>query len=127
MMHPWTDRLARFAIADDEHHTLLGQIAFWLEESGGRALAGFWVLPSQRQHGVATTALKLLCSWAFGLPGLERMGLLINLDNSASQRVATKCGFTREGILRGYEEARGARQDLISYSILRTDISRTHR
>jgi RimJ/RimL family protein N-acetyltransferase len=43
-------------------------------------------------------------------------------ENVASQRVAEKAGFTREGLLRSYREIRGVRRDLIAYSLVATDL-----
>ena len=54
-------------------------------------------------------------------------GEVTHLDNDASQRVAARCGFTREGILRGYERFKGARPDVMSWSLLATDPRPWHR
>lgn len=43
-------------------------------------------------------------------------------DNHASQRVAERCGFIREGLLRSYEERQGRRCDLVVYSLLPDDL-----
>jgi RimJ/RimL family protein N-acetyltransferase len=42
--------------------------------------------------------------------------------NTASQRVAEKAGFTREGMLRSLREGRGVRRDYIVFSRLPSDL-----
>ena len=84
------------------------------------AEAYYWVLASERGRGVASTALALVADWAFD-GGVERLFLLTHLENEASQRVASRCGFTREGVLRGFEPFKGSRPDLVSWSLLRDD------
>ena len=81
------------------------------------AEAYYWVAPQGRGRGVAKTALGLLAEWAFE-SGLERLFLLIHLDNGTSNRLAERCGFTREGVLRAYEPFKGGRPDLVCWSLL---------
>ncbi len=52
---------------------------------------------------------------------IERLQLTTHLDNPASQRVAAKCGFAREGVLRRYGVQRGERVDLVMFSRLASD------
>jgi RimJ/RimL family protein N-acetyltransferase len=47
--------------------------------------------------------------------------LVIAIDNTASQRIAAKCGFTLEGTARGAFFNGGRSQDVLIYSRLRTD------
>jgi RimJ/RimL family protein N-acetyltransferase len=49
------------------------------------------------------------------------MFLLVHPENEASNRLAEKLGFTREGVLRGYEPFKGRRPDLVSWSLLPGD------
>ena len=83
-----------FAIADAETDELLGAIDVRLGEIGS---IGYWVVPWARGRGVATTALSLLARWALEAGGVRRLELVTHPDNVASQRVAEKAGFTREG------------------------------
>jgi RimJ/RimL family protein N-acetyltransferase len=39
-------------------------------------------------------------------------------DNDASQRVAERCGFTREGVLRSHTPFKGGRRDTVLFSLL---------
>jgi RimJ/RimL family protein N-acetyltransferase len=42
-------------------------------------------------------------------------------ENGASRRIAEKCGFTLEGTVRGAFFNDGRNQDVVLYSLLRTD------
>ena len=49
-----------------------------------------------------------------------------DLENVASQRVAERAGFTREGVLRAYNGRRdGTRADAVVYSLLPQDLAPT--
>jgi [ribosomal protein S5]-alanine N-acetyltransferase len=85
----------------------------------GRAAIGYWLAPHARGRGVATHAVRLLCAWAFDDLGIARLELTCGPDNEASQRVAERCGFTREGILRSHLPFKGGRRDTVVFSLQR--------
>jgi RimJ/RimL family protein N-acetyltransferase len=55
---------------------------------------------------------------AFVELGLARLELTCGPENVASQRVAERCGFTREGLLRSHVPFKGARRDSVIYGLL---------
>ena len=71
------------------------------------AEAGYMVGRAARGRGVATAALRLASRWGLRDLGVARVQLTTHLDNAASQRVAERAGFRREGVLRSWEELRG--------------------
>ena len=73
-----------------------------------------------RGRGAATAALLQLTDWAFGR-GLVRLELRIDAGNDRSVRVAERCGYTREGLLRSVHLKDGRRTDLLIYSRLPED------
>jgi RimJ/RimL family protein N-acetyltransferase len=83
-----------------------------------RAAVGYWLAAHGRGRGVATHATRLLARWGFEHLGLERIELTCAPDNLASQRVAERCGFTREGVLRSHMGFKGGRRDTVVYSLL---------
>ena len=87
-----------------------------LEQS--RAAVGYWLAPAARSRGVATHAVRLLARWAFSRLGLARLELTCGPDNEASQRVAARCGFVREGVLRSHIAFKGDRRDTVFFSVL---------
>jgi RimJ/RimL family protein N-acetyltransferase len=80
---------------------------------------GYWCVPDARGRGVTTRALRLLCEHAFDELELERLELITDPDNRASQRVAEKVGFQREGVLRSHLlHPDGRRRDSVMFSLL---------
>ncbi|HEX3328414.1 MAG TPA: GNAT family N-acetyltransferase [Gaiellales bacterium] len=86
------------------------------------AEAGYMVAPAARGRGVATAALRLASRWGLRDLGVARVQLSTHVDNPASQRVAERAGFRREGVLRSWEELRGRRVDLVMFSLVAADL-----
>jgi RimJ/RimL family protein N-acetyltransferase len=87
-----------------------------------RAEAGYWVAAGARGRSIGTRALRLLSRWALTDLGLERVELLVNPGNEASERLAEAAGFTREGLLRSYRVRKGKREDFLVFSLIRADL-----
>ena len=62
--------------------------------------------------------------YLFGRKRVNRMQLNIHPGNVASKRVAQKCGFTFEGVMRGCWFHQGEYHDLEVWSLLRNDATR---
>jgi RimJ/RimL family protein N-acetyltransferase len=77
----------------------------------------YFVLPHARRRGVATTIARLLAEHAFSL-GIERVAAYVNVGNTASERVAERAGFTREGVVRSMPKPDGRRVDKTLFSLL---------
>jgi RimJ/RimL family protein N-acetyltransferase len=109
-----------FALAGaHDRDVLLG--AVWLQEvrlDQGCAAVGYWLAPGARGRGAAAQAVRLLARWAFAGLGLARLELTCGPDNEASQHVAERCGFSREGLLRSHVPFQGARRDSVIYGLL---------
>jgi RimJ/RimL family protein N-acetyltransferase len=78
---------------------------------------GYFVLPHARRRGIATTIARLLAEHAFAL-GIERVAAYVNVGNTASERVAERAGFTREGVVRSMPKPDGRRVDKTLFSLL---------
>lgn len=109
-----------FAIVDREGGELLGSIGL-VDLAGSVGEIGYWIKREARGNGVATRALVLLSRWAASEGGLARVQLTTEPANVASQRVAEKAGFSREGVLRSWIEIKGRRRDAVMYSLLPDD------
>jgi RimJ/RimL family protein N-acetyltransferase len=72
-------------------------------------------------QGFATEAVQLMVDYLFAAKKQHRIQLVIVPGNAASRRVAEKCGFTLEGTARGAFFNDGRNQDVLVYSLLRTD------
>lgn len=73
-----------------------------------------------RGRGLMTRAVRLLCDRLLE-EGVGRIELRTHPDNRASQRLAERAGFQREGLERKSIWLHGARQDAIVWSLLPTD------
>ncbi len=93
---------------------LLGAINLNAFPEREAAETGYWVKREARGRGVAAAALRLMATYAFEQVGVERLELMTETPNVASQRLAEKLGFRREGVARAYLASRGERdRDLV--------------
>lgn len=88
---------------------------------------GYWRVTDPVGKGIATTAARLVCSYAFRKLGLNRIEIVVEVGNDSSMRVAEKLGGKLEGTLRGKIPRDGAFFDACIYSVLPGDlINPTH-
>ena len=92
----------------------------WLDREHRVAEVGYWVAREARGRGVASRAVRLVARWAIESCGIERLQLRADVLNEASQKVAEKSGFRREGVLRSsrFSPRLGRRVDFAMYSLL---------
>jgi len=111
---------APFAIVSaTDRERLLGSISLMrFSWRHARAEVGYWLAKDARGHGHVTRAVRLISAWGFRELGLERIDLMAAAENPASQRVAERCGFTREAVLRSYLRAKDGRQDMVAFGLL---------
>jgi RimJ/RimL family protein N-acetyltransferase len=99
--------------------TVVGAIGLGVNSMNYRGRIGYWVAASARGRGVCTRALRLLSRWALDELDLQRLDLITDPDNLASQRVAEKVGFRREGVLRAHlRHPDGRIRDSVMFSLL---------
>jgi RimJ/RimL family protein N-acetyltransferase len=111
-----------FAIVDEADDGVVGlAVAARIDREAQTVELGYVVSPGARGRGVATEALRLLSDWAIRELGALRLELLISDENPASQRVAERCGYVREGLLRSLYTKPGVREDTQIWSRLPTD------
>lgn len=102
---------------------IVGHIEFFRPVSYWDAFELSYQLYADRYagRGFVTEAVQLLVDYLFGAKKEHRIHLVIVPENSASRRVAEKCGFVLEGTARGAFFNDGRNQDVLMYSLLRTD------
>jgi RimJ/RimL family protein N-acetyltransferase len=111
-------REVNFVIEPTETGRFAGMIGIGRADwDTGVAETGYWIGPSARRRGYVSEALRAVAGHAFGL-GLHRLELLAAVGNLASQGVAEKAGFTREGVLRKARPVPGGRDDMVLFSLL---------
>jgi [ribosomal protein S5]-alanine N-acetyltransferase len=105
---------------DDE---IVGHIEFFKAVHYWDAFELSYQLYDERHagHGYSTEAVQLLVDYLTGSKKHHRIHLVIVPENVASRRIAEKCGFVLEGTVRGAFFNDGRNQDVLLYSLVRTD------
>jgi RimJ/RimL family protein N-acetyltransferase len=115
-------RETNFAIVPRDTGRFAGVIGMSRADWGiGVAETGYWIGPASRRRGYAAEALRAVTAYAFGI-GLHRLELLAATGNLASQGVAEKVGFIREGVLRKARPVPWGRADMVLFGMLREDL-----
>jgi RimJ/RimL family protein N-acetyltransferase len=119
----WDDgSCAGFTVRDAETGDYLGFAAIVsLDLEGAEGEIGYMTLPAARGKGVATRSVELLTAWGFLELGLERLELHIDVENAASEAIARRTGYTREGVRRSSHVKDGRRADTGIWSRLPGD------
>jgi ribosomal-protein-alanine N-acetyltransferase len=82
---------------------------------------GYWMGERYAGRGHMRKAVELMLPEMFGAMGLERIEAGCIPGNMRSIRLLEAIGFRQEGIMRGYLEIDGRRQDHILFAMLRQD------
>jgi RimJ/RimL family protein N-acetyltransferase len=99
--------------------SLAGAIGMNVNSMSYRGRIGYWVAAPARGRGLCTRALRLLARYGLEELELQRLELITDPENIASQRVAEKVGFRREGVLRAHlRHPDGRIRDSVMFSLL---------
>jgi RimJ/RimL family protein N-acetyltransferase len=114
---------ARFAIVHADSGICAGSIGLRRTVPGfGVAELGYGLRPGWRDRGLATRAVRLIADWAFTRAGIARLEIGTAVDNVASQRVAERAGFQREGVARlRLPTSTGDRTDEVRFGLVPPD------
>jgi RimJ/RimL family protein N-acetyltransferase len=119
-----TGTSAPFAVTEAVTGSVVGGVGFaWVgDERVGEV--GYWLRSEARGRGLTSCAVRLVSRWSFEALGCERLQLRADAENVASQRVAEKTGFTREGVLRSvhFNPRQQRRVDFVMFSLLPGEI-----
>jgi RimJ/RimL family protein N-acetyltransferase len=72
-------------------------------------------------QGYGTDAIRLVLRDAFERQNLRRVDLITDADNARGIRCYEKCGFVREGLLRGHRLRYGKPLDMVQMGVMRED------
>ena len=89
-----------FAALDDDGRFVGLALAVDIDREGREVELGYITAPAARGRGVATAMLDALTRWALGELRALRVTLIIDVENRASSRVAERCGYVLEGVMR---------------------------
>ena len=117
----------RWAIVNNHDHALVGSCGLSsINERHRRAEIGYDLAPDHWGKGIATEAVTRVLQFAFEELGLNRVEASVMSGNEAAERVLTRLGFQREGVLRQYKVSRGSARDYTLFSLLRDEWLATH-
>jgi RimJ/RimL family protein N-acetyltransferase len=116
------DHRCTWAVCEPTTGDMLGEVELaGLDLHQGVAEAACWALPAARGRGMTTTALSAMLRFAFGGLALHRVSYRWAEGNTASARIAEKCGFVLEGTQRSAWLVDGKRVDVHMAGRLATD------
>lgn len=119
--HPDPARAVNFAVV--EGGRLVGSVGLGRTDwTDSRVELGYWIAPWARRKGYAVEAARAAAAYAFE-KGMHRIELLTAVANLASQGVARKAGFTREGVLREAMIIPAGRTDAVLFSLLESELT----
>lgn len=100
-------------VREDGSERLIGRVALSNIVRGAwqNATIGYWISEDTCGHGHASTAVGLVCSFAFEHAGLHRVQPAIMPRNARSRRVVEKNGFRHEGCALRYLQIDGVWED----------------
>lgn len=129
-----TERRIRFSIeADPSWHAawavcvrdggdFVGMVNYHARQPWNRRLAVGWILiPEARGQGLMGEAMTALLAHGFGALEAHRVEAEIAPGNGASERLAGRLGFRREGLLRDRVEVGGVPRSVVMWSLLRPE------
>jgi ribosomal-protein-serine acetyltransferase len=82
---------------------------------------GYWLRTDATGQGYVTEAGRAMVDFSFDTLSLERLELVAGVENHASNRVAEKLGFRREGLMRSAGFTLERRYDCYIYGLLPSD------
>lgn len=92
-----------------------------IEEGNHKAAIAYYLGAGRQGRGLATSSVRAVLGYCFMTLGFNRIELKCASTNAASQRVAERLGFSREGLLRQAEYLNGEYVDHFLYALLRED------
>lgn len=112
----------RFVIVDPQD-VIIGSIMYFKSVPYFSAYElGYGMLSlKHRNTGITTAALRLMCDYLFNNTQVNRLELRLDVRNLASERVAQKAGFQKEGVSRAANFVRGKFVDMAVYALLRQE------
>jgi ribosomal-protein-serine acetyltransferase len=113
----------RYLIVGDDGEVAGGCGLNLFDQPNRHANLGYWLRTDCTGRGWATRATVLLAQHGLTRLGLERVEILMVVENEASRRVAERAGATFEGTLRHRFLLHGTYRDAHLYSLIRSDIT----
>ncbi|MEM7017751.1 MAG: GNAT family protein [Pseudomonadota bacterium] len=126
----WQDEAGAVAIIENASNRLIGTAQYYRSAPCIHGIELGYIIhnPQDRSKGYAAQSVRLLSDYLFEhLTDFYRQQLLIAVWNTPSWKVAERCGFLREGVLRSCGFGEGDPADCFVYSRTRKDYLSEHR
>ncbi len=120
----WIDQSEfSFVVLERESGHIVGGVGLnGVDRSNAHVMnLGYWTRSASTGRGYATEAARLAVEFGFAELELQRIEILVAVDNRASIRVAEHLGGVREGILRNRLKLGATLHDAVMFSLLPTD------
>lgn len=113
----------RWGISLKENGEIIGSCGFLNRvKEHHRTEIGYELSKEYWGTGIAREALEAIIEYGFHHLQFQRIAALIEIPNIASQKLAERLGFVKEGLLRNYECTDGKFDDLYMYSLLKGEL-----
>ena len=118
----WEEDQGRMLI-NTKDGRLVGTIFFFkgMPYRAGYEIGYYLFRPVDHGKGLMTEALRIFAAYLFELKPIPRLELGIQVGNTGSRRVAEKCGFRLDGVMRKQFFCWGEYRDVEVYSLLREE------
>lgn len=115
-----------WAITDLETGRYIGGIGLKGTDWEGRVTeVGYAIGAWARGRGFAPEATRAVAEWTLREQKLNRVELFAAVGNAASQRVAEKAGFVREGVARNSGFTHHGQEDMVMFSLIPADLAKS--
>lgn len=123
-LNEWTEQQSfTFAVWNQEETNLIGHFSIKnIDWTIPRAELAYFLSYEFEGKGIMTEVLTKIISLCFLELGMNKLFVRVITSNDKSYKVAEKCGFIREGIIRkDYRASDGELVDLYYYGLTRED------
>jgi len=113
-----TELPVAIAVPAGDRWQLVGSAGLRISAYSQSAEAGYWIGAAFEGRGLVTRAMTALLDQAFGPLGLARVTVHTAVANQRSRALATRLGFTEEGVHRQAISFPDGRRDEAAYGLL---------
>jgi ribosomal-protein-alanine N-acetyltransferase len=107
--------------ADPDRRPVGALGCFWASQPNRTMELGYWIAEPFWGQGLVAEACRAVLEYAFAAGEPERMQARVIVGNDPSRRVLEKLGFRYEGTLRSFLFRRGNFEDVMYFSLLRSE------
>lgn len=112
-----------FTIKENTNRSIIGLIYVKeLHKKSNQGELAYFMGYQYTGNGIMTKVVQEIRDWCFDQAGLERLQIIVHESNTASIRIAEKCGFTFITVLqKEHRRSNGEIVDMSLYELNKTD------